>query len=355
MLFSKLNRGEIMNITEKNLPSNWKEFTLTNDNGMSISLVNYGGIITRIMVPDRHGHAENVVLGYKNPNDYKTDSNFFGAIIGRVAGRIKDSSFELNGKVYHLESNEGSHHIHGGSHGFHQVLWKTETHQETGHVAVKLTHSTKDGDGGYPGNISASVTYRLTNENELILDYTAVTDQPTPLTLTNHSYFNLSGEAKETVHQHDVTIDSHRYLELDDDLIPTGSILEAANTPFDFRHGRRLHEGITSRNEQTTCAGNGYDHYFLFGHTRPESVVVKEATSGRVLVIESDQPGMVMYTSNNLINGLELTGAPSRKYAGVCFETQSSPASLHHPGLPEVILHPTERYQQRTVYRFTTE
>jgi aldose 1-epimerase len=355
MLFSKIYRGEIMNITERALESNWKEITLTNDNGISVSLLNYGGIITRIMAPDRYGQFENVVLGYKNLIDYKRDPNFFGALIGRVAGRIQDSSFELDGEIYQLEANDRVNHLHGGSKGFHQTIWQVETFHECDHAAVILRHSSKDGEGGYPGQIDASVTYRLTNDNELILEYEAETDQATPFTMTNHSYFNLCGEAKHTVGHHEVTIDSDRFLELNEELIPTGTILQAADTTFDFRNGRQLQDGLTSDHTQNIIAGNGYDHYFLFNHTRDNCVVVKERDSGRIMSIETDQPGMVMYTGNNLKEGLELTRYPSRKYAGVCFETQSSPASLHHHHLPGVILQPSEKYRQKTVFRFTTE
>jgi aldose 1-epimerase len=344
-----------MHFTERALPSGWKEITLSNENGMSVSLLNYGGIITRLLVPDRHGKSENVVLGYKNLGDYKSDPNFFGALIGRVAGRIQNASFELDGKIYSLETNDGPNHLHGGSHGFQRSLWKTEPFQETDYTAVKFSHFSMDGDGGYPGNINVSVIYRLTNDNELILDYEAATDQATPFTLTNHTYFNLSGEAKETIHHHEVTIDSHRFLELDEELIPTGTILQTAGTSFDFHQGRRLHDGIMAQNDQNIIAGHGYDHYFLFDHTRNDCVVVKERESGRKLSIKTDQPGMVMYTANNLESGLELTGGPSRKYAGVCFETQCPPASLHRSGLPHVILRPKDRYQQRTIYRFTAE
>ncbi len=345
----------IMNIETIKLQNGWKQFDLRNDNGMIISLLNYGGIITRIIAPDRDGNAENVVLGFKNVQDYKTDPNFFGALIGRVAGRIQGAAFELDGTVYELEANDGVNHLHGGSHGFHKVIWETESFQEEDSIGVRLSHSSKDGEGGYPGNIELSVTYRLTNANELILEYEATTDKTTPLTLTNHSYFNLSGNLKDTIHQHQVRIDSHQFLELDEHLIPAGTILEAEQTPFDFRRGRILDDGISSGNEQNTIAGAGYDHYFLFDHSHTETVVVKEMTSGRVLAIETDQPGMVMYTANNLQSGMELAEALSKKHLGVCFETQSSPASLHHERFPNVILHPDETYKQRTVFRFTTE
>ncbi|KAA0566672.1 galactose mutarotase [Bacillus sp. CH30_1T] len=344
-----------MKIDIKDLQRDWKEYTLRNDHGMAVSLLNYGGIITRVMVPDQDGTIENVIIGYKQVEDYETNPHFFGALIGPVAGRIQGAAFELDGNVYMLEANDGENHLHGGSNGFHQVLWDTEPFQDEDRVGVVLSYSRKDREGGYPGTIDVSVTYLLTNENELILEYEAVTDQPTPLTLTNHAYFNLSGNGKETIHHHHVTIDSHQFLELDEELIPTGTVVDAGDTPFDFRMGRRLSDGITARTEQNDIAGHGYDHYFLLDHSKSESVTVKEQTSGRVLTIETDQPGMVMYTTNNLQHGLELHEGTSRKHLGVCFETQYPTASLHHYGLPSVILLPNERYQQRTVFTFSTE
>ncbi|MDX8344529.1 aldose epimerase family protein [Rossellomorea sp. YZS02] len=344
-----------MKIDIKDLQRGWKEYTLRNDHGMAVSLLNYGGIITRVKVPDRDGTVENVIIGYKQVEEYETNPNFFGALIGPVAGRIQGAAFELDENVYRLEANDGDNHLHGGSNGFHQVLWNSEPIQYEDRVGVVLSYSRKDDEGGYPGTVDVSVTYLLTNENELILEYKGVTDQPTPLTLTNHAYFNLSGNGKRTIHHHHVTIDSHRFLELDEELIPTGTAMDAADTPFDFRKGRLLSDGITERTEQNDIAGHGYDHYFLFDHSRSESVTVKEQMSGRVLTIKTDQPGMVMYTANNLQKGLELHGGTSKKHMGVCFETQSPPASLHHEGLPPVVLQPNERYQQRTVFTFSTD
>ncbi|MFD2682364.1 aldose epimerase family protein [Bacillus seohaeanensis] len=344
-----------MKIETTKLQNDWKQFNLINDNGMSIRLLNYGGIITQIITPDKDGTFENIVLGYKNYKDYETDPNFFGALIGRVAGRIQEANFEIDGKKHELEANDGANHLHGGSNGLHRVIWDTEPFQENDTIGVKLSHSSSDGEGGYPGNIKVSVTYMLNNKNELILQYSGTTDKTTPLTMTNHSYFNLSGNVKDTINNHHVIIDSKQFVELDDKLIPTGTITNAVNTPFDFRQGRKLNDGITTKAKQNKIAGNGYDHYFLFDHDRRESVVVKDTGNGRVLTIETDQPGMVMYTANNLGSGLELAEGPSKKHLGVCFETQGSPASLHHKGFPSVIVQPGEIYHQRTTFRFSVE
>src|SRR5690625_1009906 len=250
-----------MDIKTEHLNNSWKQFTLTNDHGMSVSVLNYGAIITSVVVPDKHGEFENVVLGYKNYDDYINDPNYFGAVIGRIAGRVQDASFTLNGQEYILEANEGKNQLHGGPNGFHQVIWKDETFKESSSVGLKLSHTSPDGDGNYPGNLSVTVTYTLTNNNELILDYSATTDKTTVLTLTNHSYFNLNGNIKNTIHNHFVKTNCSQYVELDEHLIPTGEMIDVENTPFDFLSGKYLADGIESNYHQNELANNGYDHY----------------------------------------------------------------------------------------------
>lgn len=221
-----------MNIETKDVLGMWKEYTLTNDLGMSVSVLDYGGIITKIIVPDRNGNRENVVLGYKNYQDYNQNSNYFGALIGRVGGRIQGASFELGNKTYNLAANNGNNHLHGGPEGFHQVIWEVAPFLTEEAVGLSLTHKSMDGEGGYPGNIDVTVTYTLTNENELDLNYLASSDQTSPITLTNHTYFNLSGSLKNTVHEHRVAIDSSKFVELDKELIPTGNLIHVEGTPL---------------------------------------------------------------------------------------------------------------------------
>ncbi|WP_172370043.1 aldose epimerase family protein [Sporosarcina jiandibaonis] len=344
-----------MKIEIEKTKNGWQHYKITNDNGMRVSLLNFGGIITEILVPNRKGRFENVVLGFKNIADYEQNPNYFGAIVGRVAGRIQDATFTLNDETYSLESNEGSHHLHGGPGGFHQVIWDVATFQTADTVGVKLTHSSEDGVGGYPGNLNATVTYTLTNHNELIIDYSATTDKTTALTMTNHSYFNLSGNLAETIQNHIVTMDSDEFVELDEELIPTGKKIDVTDTPFDFRHGRKISDGIHSTYEQNLIATNGYDHYFLFNQNDDEKIRVKDQTSGRIMTVKTNQPGVVMYTSTNLDEGLELAERKSERYLGVCFETQGSPASLHHEGFPSVILKADETYEKQTVFSFKIE
>ncbi|MFD1849332.1 aldose epimerase family protein [Oceanobacillus bengalensis] len=344
-----------MKIETKEILGKWKEFTLTNDQGMAVSILNYGGIITRILVPDRDGMLENVVLGYKDYQHYVSDSNFFGALVGRVAGRIQGASFELDGKTYHLEENDGENHLHGGPAGFHSVIWEVVPFETAETIGLNLHYHSACGEGGYPGNVDITVTYELNNANQLSLTYTANSDQKTAFTMTNHSYFNLSGNLRSPVGGHHVTMESSKFVELDEQLIPTGKLLEVDGTPYDFRRGNLLRTGFESGFEQNKIAGNGYDHYFIFDDNREEKIVVRDEQSGRVLTVHTNQPGVVMYTSNMLDDSLEFKEAFSEKYLGVCFETQASPASLHHEGFPSVILNAEEVYKRQTVFTFGVE
>lgn len=341
-----------MQLTTRKTVNQWTEYTLTNDHDMSVSFLDFGGIITKMMVPNREGKLENIVLSYEDYKQYEDNPNYFGALIGRVAGRIEKASFELDGKEYLLIPNEGKHHLHGGTTGFHQVLWETKPFQTENEIGMKLFHSSPDNDGGYPGNLDVTVKYTLTNDNEFIIDYEAISDQKTIISLTNHTYFNLSGNLKDTVEQHVVMMDCEGVLELDHELIPTGKLMEVKGTPFDFSQGRTLAEGIQSEHPQNIIAGNGYDHYFLLNDG---TIVVKDESSGRVMKVKTNQPGVVMYTSNTLEEGLQLQGGISKQYSGVCFETQGSPASLHHTVLPEITLQAGEKYQKQTIFSFQNE
>ncbi|WP_327288631.1 aldose epimerase family protein [Salimicrobium salexigens] len=328
----------------------WKEYTLENDHGMSVSILNYGGIITKLMVPDRHGRTENVVLGYKNYADYADNANYLGAQIGRVAGRIKNSSFQLNDNSYVLTNNEGNHHLHGGSNGFHQMVWDAETFQSKNEAKLILNRTSTHMEEGYPGNLDVSITYTLNNANELTLSYGASSDQDTPVAMTNHTYFNLSGNRRETVHNHHVEFESDHFAELDEELIPTGRLMETTGTPFDFRNGRSIGEGLKPDTAQQKTVGNGYDHYFVLG--KEKTIKVSEQSSGRNMEIRTNQPGMVLYTANGLDAGLALNNGPSQKYAGVCFEAQAHPAALHHEEFPSVIAASGERYHSYITYSF---
>ncbi|MFD2044794.1 aldose epimerase family protein [Ornithinibacillus salinisoli] len=341
-----------MYIETEKTSNNWKQYTLSNDSGMQVSVLDYGGIITKVIVPNKHGEMENVVLGYKNIQDYENDPNFFGAIIGRVAGRIQSSSFQLDQQTFNVDRNEGKNHLHGGMKGFHQVIWNVEPFQAADMVGLKLHHVSPNGEGGYPGELHVNVTYKLTNQNQFIIEYDAISDKKTALALTNHSYFNLTGNLKDTIHHHTVTIDSDQFIELNEELMPTGKKIDVADTPFEFQNGRMLKDGLNEEFAHNQIVGGGYDHYFIFNQRNKEAVRVQEEMSGRTMHISTNQPGMVMYTSNALEKGLKLIEGESRRYLGVCFETQGSPASLHHDGFPSIVLQANQVYKKQTIFTF---
>ncbi|MFB1049742.1 aldose epimerase family protein [Paraliobacillus sp. JSM ZJ581] len=346
-----------MHVHEKTLTvsgQNWIEYTLENDQGISINCLNYGGIIKDINVPDRNGKLENVVLSFANNEDYLNNPNFFGALVGRVAGRIESSSFSIDGKMYTLPANEEDHHLHGGTNGFHQILWETTPFQTETQIGVHFTHTFPDGDGGYPGQLEVTITYALTNENNFEITYQAISDQDTILTTTNHSYFNLSGNLKRDILHHDVQIDAGQFVELNHDLIPTGDILSVDNTVFDFRKAHPIIDGVHSIDQQNLVASNGFDHYFIFDHQQQPNATITERESGRRLEVRTDQPGMVMYTSNGLDDSIKLKERNATKHLGICLETQGSPASLKHKGFPSIYLSKGETYHKKTIFSFRT-
>lgn len=328
------------------------EYTLVNDYGMTVSCLNYGCVITKIIVPDRHGNLGNVVLGFENFEDYPEWSPYFGAVVGRVAGRIKGASFELDGKEYRLADNDYPNHLHGGKKGFNSVIWQTEIVEGENAVGLKFFYQSPDGEEGYPGKLDTTVTYMLNNKNELEISYEGKTDQKTVVNLTNHSYFNLSGNMKRDCSEQILQLDSNQYLELGQDLIPTGNMLCTRNTPFDFKHGRRLGSGMNSSHPQNVIAGNGYDHPLVFTKQGENTIMLSDEESGRSLLITTDQPCVVLYSGNYLAGPYSIAGVRARNHLGVCLETQGFPDALHHPEFPSVILNPEEVYYSKTVYRF---
>lgn len=344
-----------MKITEdiiKDNDTSWQQFTLTNDNHIEVSFLSHGGIISQIKTPDRNGKTENVVLGFKNYQDYMENPTFFGAIIGRVAGRIPNAAFTINDQAYQLTANEGNNHLHGGRNGFHRKLWGTTPFKTETSVGVRLSYKSPDQEEGYPGNLNVDISYELDNQNRFTITYHAETDKTTPLALTNHTYFNLSGNMKRSIENHSVTMESSRFAELDSDFIPTGNILPVSGTPFDFSNGRKVKEGINSDQNQNKVVGNGYDHYFLFDKNKQPDVQIHEPESGRTLTVTTDEPGMVMYTSNNLDDQLNLREGKSEKYAGLCLETQRHPAVLSYDNFPSINLTPEQEYHSKTTFTF---
>lgn len=328
------------------------EYTLTNDLGMSVSCLNYGCVITKIIVPDCNGHFENVVLGFDHFGDYLQHSPYFGAVIGRIAGRIQNAQFELDGIEFKLAANEQPHHLHGGKKGFSSVIWKVEPIELENAVGLRFSYLSPDGEEGYPGNLDTNITYLLSNENELSITYEARTDRKTIVNLTNHSYFNLSGNVKRDCSKHILQVESDRFLVLGPDLIPTGEIQESKDTPFDFNQSRSLLSGIKSSHPQNVLVGHGYDHPLLFTKKGNNKIMLSDHESGRTLLVTTDQPSVVLYTSNKLEGPFHVSGVQARNYLGVCLETQGLPDAIHHPAFPTVILNPEEMYCTTTKYQF---
>lgn len=333
-----------------------EEYTLTNANGMEVKLITYGGTITSIRVPDKDGNMENVVLGFDNLAEYETRSPFFGAIIGRYGNRIANATFTLEGETYTLAANNGVNSLHGGVLGYDNVVWAAETVESDGAVGVSLTYLSPDGEEGYPGNLSITVVYTLTDADEIRIDYTATTDKATVVNLTNHSYFNLAGDGSGSIDDHLITINADAYTPVDATLIPTGELAPVEGTPFDLRQPTRIGDGIRSNDEQMVL-GRGYDHNFVLnrgGDGLELAATVSEPTSGRVMEVWTTEPGIQFY-SGNFLDGTLIgpAGSMYRQGDGFCLETQHYPDSPNQPDFPSTVLQPGDTYQTTTVYKFS--
>lgn len=328
-------------------------YTLENDHGMMMRILNLGCTITELITPDKNGKLENVVVGLEKMEDYLSNDQFFGAIIGRVAGRIKNATFKLEGKTYHLAKNEGENHLHGGIDGFHTKIWDGKVIEQETAVGVEFTYVSKDGEEGYPGNVSLSVTYLLNNENEWIQIITGETDKTTLVNLTNHTYFNLSGDFKRNIKDHILQVKSDHYLKLADDSIPTGELVNVDQSIFDLSMGRKLSEVIQSNDPQLVKVGNGFDHPFMLDEKGKPQIILSELESGRKLTIETNQPCVIVYTGNNINDDFVMKGGQKTyKHCALCLETQLPPDAIHHDHFPSIILKPDEKYFSLTKYRF---
>jgi len=328
---------------------------LKNSHGMEVRAIPYGGIITSILVPDRSGHLDDVVLGYDNAESYiKNNGPFMGAIIGRYGNRIAKGAFTLDGQTYRLATNNGPNHLHGGNKGFDKVMWQTEEFRNADGTGVIFRYTSPDGDEGYPGTLQVRVTYTLTDRNELIVDYFATSDKATPVNLTQHSYFNLTGAARDVL-DHEVTINADRYTPVDPTMIPTGSLQPVDGTPFDFRKPATIGSRINEPDEQLTN-GMGYDHNFVLnpsGDGLIHAARVVEPSTGRVLDVFTTEPGMQFYTGNFLDGSI--TGKAGHVYQrrfAFCLETQHFPDSPNQPQFPSTILRPGNEYRSRTIFAF---
>jgi aldose 1-epimerase len=324
-------------------------YTLTNTNGMTGKITNYGGIVTSLLVQDKNSQLDDVVLGFDSLDKYLEGHPYFGAVVGRYGNRIAKGKFTLNGIEYQLATNNGENHLHGGIKGFDKVVWNAEIVKKENQVGVKLSYLSKDGEEGYPGNLSAVVTYTLTKNNELKIHYEAETDKPTPVNLTHHSYFNLKGAGNGDILGHLLTFDADRFTPVDEGLIPTGELKSVKDTPMDFT-------GSTAIGERIIRVKGGYDHnYVLNDWDGSIKLVAKisEPTSGRVMEVWTTEPGLQFY-SGNFLDGT-VTGKSGKvyhKHYGFCLETQHFPDSPNKPEFPSTILEPGEKYTHTTVYRF---
>ncbi len=321
---------------------------------MTVKVMTYGAIIAELHVPDRRGTPGDVVLGFDDLEGYLCNHPYFGATIGRVANRIAGGKFTLEGKEYALALNHGPNSLHGGRKGFDKVLWKAEEVSGPDGPAVKLTYLSRDGEEGYPGNLSASVTFTVTDDDSLRIDYTATTDKATPVNLTNHSYFHLAGPASGTILDHELMLAADTYTPVDDTLIPTGEIASVRETPMDFT----TPTPIGARIDQLKGDPRGYDHNFVLRGGEKSPVLAArlyDPKSGRVMEVFTTEPGVQFYSGNFLDGTLKgKGGVVYRKHQGLCLETQHFPDSVHHANFPSIILRPSMTYTQTTIYRFST-
>jgi len=333
-------------------------YTLKNRNGMELKVINYGGRITSLKVPDKEGKLENVVLGFDNIEDYENENPFFGALIGRYGNRIANGKFSLNNEEYKLATNNGENHLHGGVDGFDKVVWTAETIEAPDKSKLKLTYLSEDGEEGYPGNLEVTVVYTLTKDNELEVLYEANTDKATVLNLTQHAYFNLSGDFSKDILDHKVVIDANTFLPVDNTLIPTGEIREVEGTPFDFTSSKKIGRDISEDNEQLK-RGEGYDHCWILNGEKGNMRFVASAydqDSGRFMEIFSEEPAIQFYTGNFLDGTLPMVnGGVYEHRTGLCLETQHYPNSPNQPEFPSTVLNPGDTYKTKTTFKFSTK
>jgi len=333
-------------------------YTLTNSNNMSVDITNYGGTVVSVRVPDERGNMEDVVLGFDTFEEYVASKRFFGCIVGRVANRIAGGKFTLNGKEYSLQLNNGKNSLHGGALGFNQVVWKVERYSDSSDSAIlELSYFSKDGESGYPGNLSVKATYTLTCDNALKLDFHATTDQDTIINLTNHSYFNLAGGSSHIL-DHVVYINADRYLPVDENLIPTGDQAVVEGTPMDFRKPTPIGARIQQDFPQLKL-GKGYDHSWALSDYRPGlrtcilAATALDQNSGRLLEVFTTQPGVQFYTGNFLTDTPGKNGKTYKERYGFCFETQHFPDAINQPKFHPVVLKKDQAYQHTLIYKFS--
>jgi aldose 1-epimerase len=332
-------------------------FTLKNSKGITAGITNFGGIVVSLMVPDKTGKVEDIVLGFDKLADYEKKGPYLGAAIGRYANRIGGAAFELNGVQYKVDKNEGENHLHGGFVGFDKVVWQAEVVNNGGTEALELTYRSKDGEGGYPGNLDVKITYTLTEDNELRIDYYAVSDKDTVVNLTNHSYFNLAGHASGNILGNKVMINADKFTPTDSASIPTGELAEVKGTPMDFTSMKTVEQDINADFQQLKFA-KGFDHNWVLntnGKLAEKAAEVIDENSGRVMEVYTTKPGVQLYTGNFLEESLVVGkgGVVYRKHGALCLETQYFPDSPNKVHFPSAMLKAGDEYNHTTIYKFT--
>ncbi|RZL69268.1 MAG: galactose mutarotase [Pedobacter sp.] len=328
-------------------------YTLKNKNGVSVSITNYGGRVVSLLVPDKNNKLTDVVLGYDSIGSYrKKGEPFFGALIGRYGNRIAKGKFSLEGKEYQLQLNDGLNTLHGGTDGFFSKVWDAK---KIDAEKLELTYSSKDGEAGYPGKLDVKVTYTLTDDNALKIDYSATTDKATIVNLTNHAYFNLNGEGNPTILDHELYIDANAYTPVDSTLIPTGKLQPVMRTAFDFNKAKTIGKNI-DENDQQLVFGKGYDHNFALNkHDDTKAVaIVKSTLTGITMEVYTSEPGLQFY-SGNFLTGVDKDGKGGKSYphrSAFCLETQHFPDAPNHPNFASTVLKPGEVYKTTTTYKF---
>lgn len=325
-------------------------YTITNSKGVSVSAIDFGAIIVNLMVPDKDGVLGDIVLGFDDVAGYEVNGCFFGSFIGRHGNRIGQAKFTLNGTEYQLEKNDGENNLHGGTPGYHKVMYKADTTDNS----VTFSRVSPDMEQGYPGTLTLAVTYTLTEDNELRIDYTAESDKDTLYNPTNHSYFNLKGHDGGSIESHEVMLKANGFTETSDDLIPNGTIVDVTGTPMDFRTKKAVGRDINEDYHPLIAAG-GYDHNFVLD--KPEGELAKvgevsEPSTGRTMEIYTDLPGMQMYSGNFIVKEDGKNGAEYTKRTGICFETQYFPNSINLPQFKSCVLKAGEKFNSTTIYKF---
>lgn len=347
-----------MEITNKRFENGEKSFeiyNLVNDKGVTVEILSLGGVITKILTPDKEGNFKNIVLELEKPEDYYINEAYRGAIVGRTAGRIGGGRVTIEGKVYDITKNSNGSTLHGGNIGFSKKIWRSEPIEGKDFVGVKLNLKSEAGEEGYPGNVEVQVIYRLDNENRLFMEYSGTTDETTLLNLTNHNYYNLSGDGERRIETHTLQINSDKICEMGDGSIVTGKFIKVEGTPFDFRALKSIGRDIEDTSNEQLAKGCGYDHMWMLNRDKGVAITFKDPISGRGMDIETSAECVVCYAMNFAEGEMLSCGKKASPRMACCFETQAPPIGFNSEFADKSILRPNETYEAKTIFRFYVE